>query len=116
MHKEMPKVDHARIGPMGGLLLMQLESMQPCSIQALASAMGRDNSQLTRLLRDLEGKGVLIRSSSPIDGRMTLLELTKKGQEFLSSAKSVLARAVDEITAPLEEQERLALIDLLKKV
>ena len=116
MHKGMPKVDHARIGPMGGLLLMQLESMQPCSIQALATAMGRDNSQLTRLLRDLEGKGVLTRYPSPSDGRMTLLELTQGGEDFLTSAKSVLTRAVDEIIAPLEEREKAMLIDLLKKV
>lgn len=116
MHKKMPKVDHAKIGPMGSLLLMQLETMQPCSIQSLATAMGRDNSQLTRLLRDLEGKGVLIRNPSPKDGRMTLLEVTDRGIAFLADAKAVLKGAVDEIVEPLEDQEKAALIDLLRKI
>ena len=30
MHEAMPAVDRGRIGPMGSLLLMQLDGMQPC--------------------------------------------------------------------------------------
>lgn len=116
MHKMMPKVDHAKIGPMGSLLLMQLESMQPCSIQSLATAMGRDNSQLTRLLRDLESKGVLIRHPSPADGRMTLLELTDRGVAFLADAKAVLTEAVDDIVGTLEKPEKAALLNILRKI
>lgn len=116
MHKTMPKVDCAKIGPMGGLLLMQLETMQPCSIQALATAMGRDNSQLTRLLRDLESKGVIKRNPSTKDGRITLLELTDKGADFLAAAKAVLIQAVDDIVVPLEEDEKTTLLSLLKKI
>ena len=116
MHKTMPKVDHARVGPMGSLLLMQLEAMQPCSIQALATAMGRDNSQLTRLLRDLESKGVLIRKTSEHDARMRLLELTDKGRLFLADAKSVLADAVDGVVEPLDAKEKSTLLALLRKI
>ena len=116
MHKMMPKVDHAKIGPMGSLLLMQLETMQPCSIQSLATAMGRDNSQLTRLLRDLESKGVVIRYPSPTDGRITLLELTDRGIAFLADAKAVLTEAVDDIVGPLEEPEKAILLSLLRKI
>jgi DNA-binding MarR family transcriptional regulator len=116
MHKMMPKVDHAKIGPMGSLLLMQLETMQPCSIQSLATAMGRDNSQLTRLLRDLESKGVVIRYPSPTDGRITLLELTDRGAAFLADAKAVLTEAVDDIVGPLEEPEKAILLSLLRKI
>lgn len=116
MHKMMPKVDHAKIGPMGSLLLMQLETMQPCAIQSLATAMGRDNSQLTRLLRDLESKGVLIRYPSPTDGRMTLLELTDRGVAFLADAKAVLTEAVDDVVGTLEEPEKTTLLSLLRKI
>lgn len=116
MHRKMPKVDHARIGPMGSFLLMQLEAMQPCSIQELATAMGRDNSQLTRLLRDLEGKGVLLRKTSEHDARMTLLELTNKGADFLANAKSVLSDAVDGIVQPLSNEEKSTLIAVLRKI
>ena len=116
MHKRMPAVDHGRIGPMGCLLLMQLETMQPCSIQTLATAMGRDNSQLTRLIRDLERKRVLRRVASPTDGRTTLLSLTDDGCQFIREAKNVLAEVVDTVAEPLSAGERATLVDLLSKL
>ncbi|MEM9309698.1 MAG: MarR family transcriptional regulator [Pseudomonadota bacterium] len=116
MHKSMPAVDKGRIGPMGGLLLMQLESLQPCNIQVLATAMGRDNSQLTRLTRDLEAKGVLKREASAEDRRATLLSLTDEGQRFLSEAKSVLSAVVEEVATGLTGKEADTLIELLRKL
>lgn len=116
MHKSMPAVDTGRIGPMGGLLLMQLDSMQPCNIQALATAMGRDNSQLTRLTRDLEAKGVLKREPSPNDRRETLLSLTEAGGAFLCEAKTVLSDVVEDVAKNLSEQECNTLIKLLRKL
>lgn len=116
MHKLMPAVDDGRIGPIGALLLMQLEASQPCSIQTLASAMGRDNSQLTRLIRDLEGKGMLVRTPSPTDGRTTILSLTEGGLAFLAATKQVMADVVDATVAPLDKSERTTLLELLSKL
>ena len=116
MHKSMPAVDTGRIGPMGSLLLMQLDAMQPCNIQALAPAMGRDNSQLTRLTRDLEAKGVLKREPSPEDRRATLLSLTDEGRKFLLEAKAVLNLVVEDVAKDLSTKEAATLIELLKKL
>lgn len=116
MHRHMPAVDRGRVGPMGGLLLMQLESMQPCSIQSLATAMARDNSQLTRLIRNLETKNFLKRTTSPTDGRTTLLSLTDEGSLFIREAKNVLTKVVEQVAAPLNTQERAVLLDLLRKL
>lgn len=116
MHKSMPAVDTGRIGPMGALLLMQLESLQPCNIQVLATAMGRDNSQLTRLTRDLEAKGVIKRETSAEDRRATLLSLTDDGRRFLSEAKSVLSAVVNEVATGLTDKEADTLIVLLRKL
>lgn len=116
MHKRMPQKDTARIGPMGALLLMQLEASQPCSIQTLANAMGRDNSQLTRLIRDLEQKGVLARKPHETDKRISLLHLTDGGQEFLSGAKDTLTEVVEMVAEPLGMEERRMLVDILDKL
>lgn len=116
MHRRMPAIDEGRIGPMGGFLLMQLETLQPCPIQALATAMGRDNSQLTRLVRDLEKKGVLQRRPSPTDGRATLLSLTDQGTQFLTKAKNELGSVLDEVVEPLSARERQSFLGLLMKI
>ncbi|MEM6275842.1 MAG: MarR family transcriptional regulator [Pseudomonadota bacterium] len=116
LHRLMPSVDKGRVGPMGGLLLLQLETMQPCNIQALATAMGRDNSQLTRLIRDLEAKGVIKRSPQPDDARATLVSLTPQGMAFLTEAKTVLAQVVNEVSEHLTASEVADLIGLLRKL
>lgn len=116
LHRLMPSVDKGRVGPMGVLLLLQLESMQPCNIQALATAMGRDNSQLTRLIRDLEEKGVISRSPQPDDARATLVALTPKGLTFLNEAKTVLASIVRDFSENLSAREVVDLIALLRKL
>ena len=116
MHKRMPKKDAARVGPMGALLLMQLETSQPCSIQTLATAMGRDNSQLTRLIRDLEKKGVLARKPHETDKRISLLHLTDGGHAFLSAAKDTLTEVVEMVIEPLSTDERQVLVAILGKL
>ncbi|MEM6481226.1 MAG: MarR family transcriptional regulator [Pseudomonadota bacterium] len=116
MHKSMPSVDTGRIGPMGGLLLMQLHSMQPCKIQVLATAMGRDNSQLTRLTRDLEAKGILKREPSPDDKRATLLSVTELGKDFIREMKTVLTDVVNDVAKELSDEETKTLIQLLQKL
>ena len=116
MHKVMPSVDTGRIGPMGGLLLMQLEDFQPCNIQLLATTMGRDNSQLTRLTRDLERKGVIKREPDPNDARATLLSLTPAGQSFLKEARAVLNDVVQTTAADLTEEEVGTLVSLLRRL
>lgn len=116
MHKLMPAVDTGRIGPMGGLLLMQLETLQPCNIQTLATTMGRDNSQLTRLTRDLERKGVIMRSPDPTDARATLLSVTPAGQRFLKQARKVLNDVVQTTAADLTKEEVGKLVSLLRRL
>lgn len=116
MHKSMPAVDRGRIGPMGSLLLMQLESMEPCSIQALAIVMKRDNSQLTRLIRDLERKRVLRTAQDENDGRTKAVTLTDEGHTFLLKAKETLTAVVEEVVAPLNPEEKRTLLTILSKL
>ncbi|MEM6728564.1 MAG: MarR family transcriptional regulator [Pseudomonadota bacterium] len=116
MHKRMPAVDRGRIGPMGGLLLMQLEELEPCSMQELAAAIGRDNSQLTRLIRGLEDKGVLARGECAQDGRVTVLTLTDYGRAFIAKAKGELTAVVDEVVAPLSAEDRDTLLRVLQSI
>ncbi|MEL6954654.1 MAG: MarR family transcriptional regulator [Pseudomonadota bacterium] len=116
MHRRMPSVDTRRIGPIGAIMLMHLEGAEPCSINTLAQAMGRDNSQLTRLVRNLEARGLILRRESPTDGRVTLLSVSEEGHRFLARVVRVLEEVVAEIADPLGPQEKAQLIGLLKAV
>jgi DNA-binding MarR family transcriptional regulator len=51
---------------------------------ALAGRMGRSPQALTRILANLEGRGLIARSPDPQDGRQSLLAITLEGREALS--------------------------------
>lgn len=95
-----------------GLLLLQLQTIQPRNLQALATSTGRDNFQFTRLIRDLESKGVLARIPDPNDKRATLLRTTEPGNAFLSDVKRVLVSVVDCVVSNLSRDEPETLIAL----
>ncbi|MEO1681078.1 MAG: MarR family transcriptional regulator [Pseudomonadota bacterium] len=116
MHGRMREVDTARIGQLGGLALLHLDEMQPCSIHALCDRMGRDNSQMTRVIRGLETKGVVARSGDPSDGRVSLLHLTPMGKSFIEEMKTQLSEVVNEATSTLTGCEREVLLRLLEKL
>ena len=53
----------------------------PMSMQELARHLARDKSQITRLVRELEARGLVARVPHPDDARVTLLSLTDDGAD-----------------------------------
>lgn len=116
MHRRMPAVDAGKIGPMGGLFLMHLEQLEPCSINAMAKATGRDNSQLTRLMRTLITKGLMTRSQSDIDAREAVLRLTPAGHKFIVDAKKMMTDTINAMLHSFSADDRAMLLSLLKRI
>lgn len=116
MHRRMRVLDTERLGPLGGLTMLYLEDDQPTSIHALSERMGRDNSQMTRVIRGLETKGIISRRTSKKDRRVALIELTERGEAFLEQIRAVMSETVDEVTATLTNAEREHLHRLLLRL
>lgn len=116
LHGRAVAVDTDRVGPLGGMVLLSLEEMQPAPVQRLVSQLGRDKSQMTRIIQILEAKGHVERRQSAEDGRVSLLSLTQKGVHFVAEIRDILAEVVDDILMPLEPSERQSLARILKKL
>lgn len=116
LHADAVVVDVDRIGPLGGMLLLSLQDIEPAPIQKLVALMGRDKSQMTRLIQMLEGKGYLQRQPSPSDGRVSLLQLTYKGRAFVGEISKLMSEVIDGVLSPLTGAERELLASLLRKV
>ncbi|MEL6266673.1 MAG: MarR family transcriptional regulator [Pseudomonadota bacterium] len=116
VHARAEAVDAERVGPLGGMALLTLAEIEPAPIGRLTAEMGRDKSQMTRLVGLLEAKGMLARTPSPDDGRVSLLSLTARGQAQVAAFRNAVAAAVDEILAPLGAGERDALAATLRKL
>jgi DNA-binding MarR family transcriptional regulator len=64
-------------------------SVNGCAlIGAVASELGLDRSNASRMLAAAVSAGLVIKEVSPEDGRRTQLELTAAGQELLAAARS----------------------------
>lgn len=71
------------------LLLRQLEEFGPARVKALAEAFKLDISTLSRQAAALEAKKLIVRSSDPSDGRVSLFSITELGKEKLKADKEL---------------------------
>lgn len=116
MGQVMPTIDTNRVGPLGSMVMLAISDMQSSSIQELCTQFRRDNSQMTRLLRDLEGKGLIQRQISPDDRRVSLVSLTDAGAAFVAISRASMSDVVDELARQLSARERQDLIVLLERL
>ncbi|MEO0809476.1 MAG: MarR family transcriptional regulator [Pseudomonadota bacterium] len=116
LHKKALEIDTDRIGPFGGMIILTLSDIEPTPMHKLVEQMGRDKSQMTRAIRSLEDKGMIERRKCSEDGRVSMLQLTKKGRLFVTQIKKVLSQVIDEILAPASANERRNLIEVLRKI
>lgn len=98
------------------MLLLAMADIEPARPQALAAAVARDKSQMTRAVHALEAKGLLTKTDDPEDGRASLLELTDLGQEAVAAMQGAIAETLGEILVPLSEQEQSTFRDLLRRI
>lgn len=98
------------------MVLLTIEELEPAPLQRLGQRMARDKSQMTRIVQSLEGKGMVARSVSPEDGRVTLVRLTAKGRAFVGEISAILTAVIGEILEPLPASDRARLAAILSRL
>jgi len=116
LHKRAAALDTDKIGQLGGLVLLAIAELHPVTMQDLVRHVGRDKSQMTRLVQMMEMKGVIARTPSPTDGRVTLLHPTEKGCAFVGTIRTLMSEVIDEVLAPLPARDRAALDRILRDI
>ena len=71
-----------------GLALLSIDPVYGTPSTSIAPKMGMEATSLSRTLKTLENKGLIIREPNPDDGRSVLLKLTKEGLEKRDLSKS----------------------------
>jgi DNA-binding MarR family transcriptional regulator len=71
----------------------------------LAVMMDADSAVITRLLRQLEGAGLIYRARSPHDHRVTTVEATPRGQEASSRIREVISGQLRRSLEPWPESD-----------
>ncbi len=81
----------------------------------LAARIGVDLGSAQRMVRHLEGQGLICRANNA-GGRRPLLSLTPAGLDLFSRLYPVILSARDEVMGCLSEREQEVLLDLLARV
>lgn len=98
------------------LLLCVLHLNEGVSQKALAKAMSIKKAALAIMLDQLAAEGLVERATAPGDRRLNAVRLSAKGRAFAQEVRERAAQHNDAFLAPLESDERQALVHLLKKL
>lgn len=66
---------------------------------------GMEKSSLTRMVDDLEKKGIVFRKTDPDDRRKVLVSLTEKGLNCYNQLNEITAEMADEILKFIDEKD-----------
>lgn len=116
LQERAPDFDRKRVGPGGGVVLMTLAEMKCTGLNALTQRVARDKSQMTRVIRSLEEKGLVQRELSESDARVSMVSLTPEGELVVAELMNTVAEVIDELLAPISEDDQQALKSLLTRV
>ncbi|MGD1050509.1 MAG: MarR family winged helix-turn-helix transcriptional regulator [Solirubrobacteraceae bacterium] len=79
----------------------------------IADALDLDPSRLVALLDSLEQRGLVVRQRDPQDRRRHLVNITAAGKTELARLRGLVKRLEDEFFAPLDDDRRRTLHELL---
>lgn len=96
--------------------LKRIAQCGPQSPGELAQSLGHDAGAMTRVLDSLEEKGYLRREPNPGDRRCIRVVPTEAGAALWSQMRSCGERTMARALANLQESERAALRDMLKRI
>ncbi|MES1047052.1 MarR family winged helix-turn-helix transcriptional regulator [Heyndrickxia oleronia] len=98
------------------LLLSQLQKSSPIAINALAEQLLLNLSTASRQIAVLEKKGYIKRFPDPINGRISLIELTEKGSNILKKVQDARSSAYTEMLNEWSPNELIQLKDSLTRL
>jgi DNA-binding MarR family transcriptional regulator len=97
-------------------VLRVVAAREPVSQREVSEALLLDPSDLVTLVDILEGAGLVERRRDPADRRRYALEVTPRGQLAVVRLREINREANQELLAPLDEQERAQLAELIGRV
>ncbi len=86
-----------------------------CGVRELRDRLGLDSGYVSRMLRQLEGEGLVLVAPDPADARRRFVTLTARGRDAhtdLDDRSEVLAQG---LLAPLPEKRRAELVECLDR-
>ena len=88
-----------------GFALLSIDKEEGTPSSYISNRMGMEPTSLTRTLKALEDKGLIIRKKNPDDGRGVLIYLTPEGKEKRELSKSTVLKFNETIRKHISEEK-----------
>lgn len=88
-----------------GFVLLSIDKDKGTPSTALGPKMGMEATSLTRTLKSMEEKGLIIRKKNPEDGRGVLIYLTKFGKEMREQSKSTVLKFNESVRQNISDEK-----------
>ncbi len=88
-----------------GFALLSIDRENGTPSTALGPKMGMEATSLTRTLKSMEEKGLIIRKKNPVDGRGVLIYLTKLGKEKRELSKATVLKFNETVKQNISEEK-----------
>jgi DNA-binding MarR family transcriptional regulator len=88
-----------------GFVLLSLDKDKGTPSTALGPKMGMEATSLTRTLKTMEEKGLIIRKKNPFDGRGVLIYITEFGKEKRELSKTTVLKFNETIRQNISDEQ-----------
>ena len=98
------------------MLIMVTFRSPGLTIGELVESMYRDKSQITRKIKELESKNLLMRKSSDTDARVSLMYLTQEAETIAKQLDVTRSQVLNDMLVGLDDKEASSLALILGKL
>lgn len=99
-----------------GFALLSIDPENGTPSTSLGPKMGMEATSLSRTLKTMEDKGLIIRKKNPVDGRSVLIHLTPFGKEMRDYSKKVVLTFDEAVKKEIPEEDLEKFIDVAYKI
>lgn len=99
-----------------GFALLSIDKEEGTPSTAISTRMGMEPTSLTRTLKTLEEKGLIIRKKNPNDGRGVLIYLTDLGKEKRELSKNTVLKFNEVIKQNISIDKLQCFIEVTEKI
>ncbi|MDX1327164.1 MAG: MarR family transcriptional regulator [Arenibacter sp.] len=99
-----------------GFTLLSIDPKTGTPSTALGPKMGMEATSLSRILKSMEQKGLIVRKPNPNDGRGVLIHLTDFGREKRDDSKAVVLRFNETVRSHVSEEKLDAFFEVTELI
>ncbi len=99
-----------------GFALLSIDPENGTPSTSLGPKMGMEATSLSRILKTMEDKGLIIRKKNPKDGRSVLIYLTDFGREMREYSKKVVLRFDEAVKENVSEEDLITFTEVANTI